>query len=131
MRMAQSMATTKRTTKRKELLEIMRESYLFGSNKEARYALGAVCAAIRAWLIAMTRNAPKDRMTRLNIPGVGALRVAWYEYKSYSPKLVVRFTPHRTVRAKIQAHNKAEYAAYLQRSVPGTEEQVTRIKGRW
>jgi hypothetical protein len=111
-----TMARIKRTTPRKELLEIMRESHLFANQKEARYALGAVCCAVRNWLIAMTGNPPKHVMSRLNIPGVGAFRVAWYEYGDrYSPKVVIRFGATSTVRNQVRANNKREYECWKQR----------------
>ena len=75
------------------------DSYLFENKNVARYALGATCCALRNWLLAMTENPPKNLMTRLTIPGVGALRVAWYGYDGrFAPKIVVRFSPTSKVR---------------------------------
>jgi hypothetical protein len=112
------MAKIRRTTARKDLLNIMRDSYLFSSNKEARYYLGAVCVALRNWLIAMTSDPPKELMSRLTIPGVGAIRVAWYAYDRYAPKVVVRFSPTSKVRQQIRALNKREWEIWTKGITP-------------
>lgn len=89
------------------------DSYLFENKNVARYALGATCCALRNWLLAMTENPPKNLMTRLTIPGVGALRVAWYGYDGrFAPKIVVRFSPTSKVRQQIREHNEREYEAW-------------------
>jgi hypothetical protein len=118
--MARSIAKLRKTTARKDLLDIMMDSYLFASRKEARYALGATACAIRNWLIAMTENPPENLQTRLTIPGVGALRVGWYGYKDdkYPPRCIIRFGPTKKVRDQLRAHNKRKYEEWL--SVPGT-----------
>lgn len=108
-RMSKSMAAFLRTTARKDFLDIMIESGLFGSRKEARAALGAVCASLRAWMIAMTADPPQRVMSRLTVPGVGAFRIGWYEYGKYSPKVMIRFRPTKTVRDNLERHNQAAY----------------------
>jgi hypothetical protein len=110
--MGKVQSRTRHTTRRKELLGIMRDSYLFESDKAARYALGAVCAAIRAWLLAMTRNPAKGYLTSLRLPGVGTFRVGWIEYERHSPKLWVRFRPLRPIARHIEALNRAEYEGW-------------------
>lgn len=113
--MPKSLSKATKTTARNDLLYIMRDSYLFANQKDARHALGATCAALRAWMIAMTKSPPKEVTTRLTIPGVGALRVGWYEYADGKRRLRLRFTPTHKVREQIRAHNRK--AAI----VPGTE----------
>jgi hypothetical protein len=112
-RMAKSMAKIRHTTTRNELLDIMIESRLFAGRREARAALGAVCVALRNWLIAMSARPPKSVMSRLTVPGVGAIRIAWYEYGGrYAPAARVRFGPTKKVRDQIAAVNKKEFLAW-------------------
>jgi hypothetical protein len=110
--MGKVLSRTRHTTKRKELLELMRTSYLFESDKQARYMLGAVCASIRAWMLAMTKNPAKGHLTSLRLPGVGTFRVGWVEYEKHSPKLWVKFRPLRPIARHIEALNRAEYATW-------------------
>ena len=109
-----TIAAVRRTTARKDLLDIMLESGLWTGRPAARAALGAVCAAVRAWLIAMSSNPPRSVMSRLTLPGVGSIRIAWYAYRSYSPRVVVRFRPTPAVRRNLERVNKASYAEHCQ-----------------
>lgn len=94
----------------------MMDSYLFESRKAARYQLGAVSVALRNWMLAMVADPPEDIMTRLTIPGVGAIRIGWWKYKDGQKRLRLRFSPTIDVRERIRRHNRAAAA-----SVPGTE----------
>ena len=107
--MGRSMAKTRHTTSREELLNLMRESRLFESDKAARYALGAVCTSIRAWMLANTRDPAKDHLVSLRLPGVGTLRIGWTEYDKHSPALRVRFRPLRPIARHIEEVNRIEY----------------------
>ncbi|MBN1548336.1 MAG: hypothetical protein JW902_16925 [Syntrophaceae bacterium] len=61
-------------------------------------------------------------MARLTIPGVGSLRIAWYEYGDrYSPQLKIRFNPTKDVKAQIARVNRIEYQKWKAARVPGTE----------
>ena len=113
--MAKSMATTRYTTRRKELLQLMRDSYLFESDKQARYMLGAVCTAIRAWLLANTASPAKSHQASLRLPGIGTLRIGWHAYQHYSPKVSVRFRPLNPIAKHIEQLNRVEHAAYQAR----------------
>jgi hypothetical protein len=117
--MGKVQSRTRHTTSRKELLGIMRDSYLFESDKAARYALGAVCASIRAWLLAMTDNPAKGHLTSLRLPGVGTLRCGWIEYERHSPKLWVRFRPLRPIARHIEHLNRVEYANWKENNLSG------------
>lgn len=115
-RMPKSLSKVSKTTTRGDLLNIMGDSYLFENKRAARYALGATCAAVRAWMIAMTEDPPKEVTSRLVLPAVGAIRIGWYEYRDGQRRLRLRFTPTHRVRELIRAHNRAEAG-----TVPGTE----------
>ena len=115
--MGRSMAKTRHTTARKELLHLMRESRLFESDKAARYALGAVCASIRAWMLANTKDPSKSHLTSLRLPGVGTLRIGWTEYDRHSPQLRVRFRPLRPIARHVEEVNRGEYRQWKERQV--------------
>jgi hypothetical protein len=100
------LAKVTKTTTRKELLEIMRDSYLYKNQREARYSLGATCVAIRNWMIAFSAAPPEEVMSRLTIPGVGAIRIGWYEYADGTKHLRLRFTPTKKVAMQIRSANK-------------------------
>lgn len=120
-----SMSQVKRTTPRWQFLKIIMDGYLFDTMKQARYALGAACCAWRVWMLAMTEAPPKNVMSRLTIPGVGAIRIGWYEYgDKYSPRLMVRFTPTKKVRDQIRRLNRLEYEKW-KASRTGTEKECS------
>ena len=117
--MSKSLAAVRKTTTRDELLCIMMDSYLFPSKKAARNALGSVCVALRAWMIAMTANPPKSVMTRLTVPGVGAIRIGWYSYEDRdAAKVRMRFEPTKKVRDQLRRANKAEYENWKKGRTP-------------
>ena len=113
--MAKSLAVQTHTLSRKDLLDIMKESGIFSGRKEARAALGAVCSAIRAWMLAMTKKPDKATMRMLRLPGVGTIRIRWHGYgKRYAPKVVVSIGPARKVREQMRAANKEEWERWRQ-----------------
>ena len=113
--MAKSLAIRRRTTTRKELLELMMESGLFSGKAQARAALGAVCVSLRAWLTAHTKAPDKATLQMLRLPGVGQLRIVWNSYSNrYAPHLLIRFTPNPKIREQVRAANKAEWQRWRQ-----------------
>lgn len=111
-RMPKPIFKISKTTNRRDLLGIMQDSYLFPNLKAARYSLGATATAIRAWMIAMSANPPAEVQSRLTIPGVGTIRIGWYEHADGARRVKLKFSPCNKVREQLRRHN---------RSVPGTE----------
>jgi hypothetical protein len=108
--MAKKLAKVTRTTTRQDYLNIMRDSYLFGGAKEARYALGATSLAWRVWMIAMTQNPPQNIESKLTIPGCGTISIAWTGYDGrFAPRLKLRFRPIAKIQNQIKQHNLRAY----------------------
>jgi hypothetical protein len=108
--MAKKLAQVTQTTKPRDFLDILMDSYLFENRKAARYSLGASCCGWRVWMIAMTQNPPKNIENKLTIPGVGTISISWTGYEGrYAPRLKLRFRPISKIQKQIRQHNFKAY----------------------
>jgi hypothetical protein len=107
--MGKSMSHKRRITDRETFVEIINDTYLYETNREARYALEAVSCALRNWLLAMSNEVPTHTQRSLSLPGVGTFRIGWREYNNHPPRIVLRFSPIKDVKKILDKQNKAAY----------------------
>jgi hypothetical protein len=122
------LAEVKQSTGRQELIEIMLDSYLVLTKKEAGDALEATVTALRTWLLANMTAPPKGIAARMKIPGVGSLTVDWTGYDDrYPDRLRIRFQASKDVREQLRKHNAASIRQWKERH-PETAKQVNKRK---
>ena len=113
--MAKKLAKVTYTTSRKIFLDIMQDSYLFANKKEARYALGATCCALRNWMLAMGQDPPQEIESKLTIPGCGVVSIFWTGYQErFAPRLMLRFRPISKIQNQIKQQNCRAYREWKQ-----------------
>lgn len=110
--MGHTKAQIRHTTRQPEILDLMEETGLYENRKECERALMAVATAYRSWLIAVSKNPPKNIEQRATIPSVGTIRLDWTGYDTWPDHLRVRFTPAQTIKVIIKKHNQHSRAAH-------------------
>ena len=121
--MGKSMSHKRRITDRETFVEIINDTYLYETNKEARYALEAVSCALRNWMMAMSNEVPVHTQRSLSLPGVGTFRIGWREYRDHPPRIVLRFSQIKAVKQILDKQNKEAYKAWSKQHADNTPDR--------